>query len=391
MESALRITMIAPFGIRPKGTLLARMLPLANALATRGHTVTIVAPPVHNPQDAGTRIQHGATTVIHTAQAALPGALGVLQQAYLLWHTTMASQPQLIHLFKPKGHAGLAAHWVTLRAPQIPLVVDCDDREGAGGWTDILPYPSGAKALFAWQERTLPRRATSVTVASRTLEGLVWAEGVSPARVFYMPNAADMAASATPPALRNEPHIVLYTRFWEFTLSDLVSTLTHIVAQRPDVRISVIGAGEHGEEQDLAQQCAAANIAAHVDIRGWMQPAEIPAILARAGLALVPVDDTLINRARCSAKLLELLAAGLPVVGNDVGEMRTFVTHGVNGILTPPHHPDALAQAALAVMADTQRWHTMQQAAYHSAQHHTWQHRLDSVLAAYTVALEKEP
>lgn len=382
--------MIAPFGIRPKGTLLARMLPLANALATHGHTVTIVAPPVHNPQDAGTSIRHGATMVTHTANPVLPGTLGVLQQAYLLWRATMATTPQLIHLFKPKGHAGLAAHWASMRSPHIPLVVDCDDREGAGGWNDMLPYPASAKALFAWQERTLPRRAASVTVASRTLEGLVWAEGVAPSRVFYLPNAADLTTSR-PPTPRQDPHIVLYTRFWEFTLSDLVSTITHIVTQRPDVRITVIGAGEHGEEQHLAQLCAAANITPHIDIRGWLQPAQIPTILASAGLALVPVDDTLINRARCSAKLLELLAAGLPVIGNDVGEMRTFVTHGVNGMLTPPHHPQALAQAALDIMSHSHRWEAMQRAAFASAQQHTWQHRVDGALAAYTVALDQSP
>ncbi|MBC8075574.1 MAG: glycosyltransferase family 1 protein, partial [Chloroflexales bacterium] len=47
--------MVAPFGIRPKGTLSARMLPLAKALVRRGHTVSIAAPPVQNPADAGTR------------------------------------------------------------------------------------------------------------------------------------------------------------------------------------------------------------------------------------------------------------------------------------------------------------------------------------------------
>jgi glycosyltransferase involved in cell wall biosynthesis len=119
-----------------------------------------------------------------------------------------------------------------------------------------------------------------------------------------------------------------------------------------------------------------------------MQPRDIPAVLAQAGVALVPVDDTLINRARCSAKLLELLAAGLPVVGNDVGEMRTFVQSGSNGILTPPRQPQMLADAVLALMADSQRWQAMQQAAYHSALQHTWQSRVSAAEAAYTVALQ---
>jgi hypothetical protein len=69
--------------------------------------------------------------------------------------------------------------------------------------------------------------------------------------------------------------------------------------------------------------------------------------------------------------------------------MRTFVTHGVNGMLTPPHQPQQLAEAALAVMADTIPWHAMQRAAYHSAQQHTWLSRVTTVEAAYAGALKK--
>ena len=76
------------------------------------------------------------------------------------------------------------------------------------------------------------------------------------------------------------------------------------------------------------------------------------------------------------------------MVGNDVGEMRTFVQSGSNGILTPPRQPHALAEAVLTVMADSQRWQAMQQAAYHSALQHTWQSRVSAAEAAYTVALQ---
>lgn len=67
--------MIAPFGIRPKGTLLARMLPLAQALQQRGHIVTIVAPPIHNPADGGTARYAGGVMVVHTATPPIGGLL----------------------------------------------------------------------------------------------------------------------------------------------------------------------------------------------------------------------------------------------------------------------------------------------------------------------------
>ncbi|NBU64942.1 MAG: glycosyltransferase, partial [Chloroflexia bacterium] len=363
-----------------------RMLPLANALAQAGHVVHIIAPPIHNPQDAGTTVVHGATPVTHTRAPTWPSVAGVAQQSLALWRGALQCRPDLIHLFKPKGQAGLAAHYGRMVAPHIPLVVDCDDREGRGGWNDQLAYPASAKALFAWQEGRLPQIAQSVTVASRTLEGLVWAQGVARERVFYLPNAADLGHTP-PPSLRTPARLVVYTRFWEFRLDDLIATMRIVVTTRPDVQLTLIGSGEHGEEHQLRAFAHAVGILPHFDIRGWMQPRDIPAVLAQAGIALVPVDDTLINRARCSAKLLELLAAGLPVVGNDVGEMRTFVQTGVNGILTPPRQPHALADAVLGLLADQPRWRAMQQAAYHSAQQHTWQSRISAVESAYAAAL----
>jgi hypothetical protein len=130
------------------------MLPLANALAQVGHTVHIIAPPIHNPQDAGTTIIHGAIPVTHTDAPTWPSMLPVSPSR--VWRLCGAvpwrQVPISIHLFKPKGQAGLAAHYGRIVAPRIPLVVDCDDREGHGGWNDHLPYPASAKALFAWQK-----------------------------------------------------------------------------------------------------------------------------------------------------------------------------------------------------------------------------------------------
>src|SRR5215213_5948541 len=190
--SGLRIIMLAPFGIRPKGTLSARMLPLAQALRQRGHCVSIIAPPVQNPQDAGRRDVYAGVSVTHTPLPRLPGAAGVAQQVHSLLSAALAERPDVLHLFKPKGYSGLAALLARVIRPNLPLVVDTDDWEGWGGWNDLLHYPRLAKELFAWQERDLPRRAAAVTVASRTLESQVWGFGVPRERVIYLPNGIDL-------------------------------------------------------------------------------------------------------------------------------------------------------------------------------------------------------
>ncbi len=394
--TALRIVMLAPFGIRPKGTLSARMLPLAQALVRRGHSVGIVAPPVQNPEDAGTRVLYQDIAVTHTRVPRWPGPIGVAQQVLALLRTTLAERPDLIHLFKPKGYSGLAALLARRLRPDLPLVVDSDDWEGWGGWNDLLPYPISAKWLFAWQERDLPRRAGAVTVASRTLETQVWGFGVAPERVFYLPNGMPSSElrvksfelDSTQNSKLKTLNLLLYTRFWEFDVRDLVTALVVILGQCPAARLLVIGQGERGEERALMRLAERAGIAAAIDNRGWVAPARIPALLASADLALVPINDTLINRARGLAKLLELMAAGLPIVAGRVGQVAEYIEDGLSGVLVPPEDPAALAQAALRLLADQELRARLGQAARERAtQSFSWEHLALQAEAAYRVAL----
>ncbi len=361
------IGMIAPFGIRPKGTLVARMLPLAQALSRRGHNVHIVAPPVHNPQDAGTTDVRGSVRITHTRLPRLPGLAGVLEQSALLLQALRREQTHIVHLFKPKGFGGLAALASQYLPDRVPLVVDTDDWEGAGGWNDLLPYPAAARALFAWQERDLPRRAAAVTVASRTLETQVWGFGVPPDRVFYVPNGVEPTPQAVSPRAER-PTVLLYTRFWEFTVPDVVAMLVALLQHRPDAELLVVGKGERGEEAQLLALAERAGVQRAITYRGWMEPANLPPLLAGAHVAIVPMDDTLINRARGLAKLLELMALGLPIVASKVGQVQEYLEHGTSAILVPPHAPGAMALAVAQLLGAPDTARALGNAAHERAQ-----------------------
>lgn len=357
---ALRIVMLAPFGIRPKGTLSARMLPLARELVRRGHHVHIVAPAYLNPQDAGSIRRIDGVVVEHVAAPRLPKPLATLELAGRLVGATLRQRPDLVHLFKPKGYSGLAALWLRWWHPELPLLLDSDDWEGRGGWNDLAAYSRLQKLVFAWQERDLPRRAAAVTVASRTLQTQMWGFGVPPARVLYLP----LGVPPTPPPLPERalarqqlgldaaPIVLLYTRFWEYDLRDVVMVLIALAQQRPEARLLVIGAGERGEEQRLRQMAARAGVSATLDLRGWGDAALIQAAMAAADVALMPYADTLMNRAKGMAKLLELLHAGLPVVASRVGQATEYIQHQQTGLLVAPDDGGALAGAVLRLLAD---------------------------------------
>ncbi|MGQ9829402.1 MAG: glycosyltransferase family 4 protein [Roseiflexus sp.] len=384
----MRIVMLAPFGIRPKGTLAARMLPLAQALVRHGYRVVIVAPPVHNPNDAATCVEYEGVPVIHTA---VPGTLGALQQTLALLNETLRRQPDVVHLFKPKGYSALATLILHHLRPGLPLVVDTDDWEGPGGWNDLLSYPWAAKRLFAWQERDLPRRAAAVTVASRALETLVWSTGIEPERVFYLPNGVNPSTRnvqrSTFNVQRSTFNLLLYSRFWELDMREIVAALVGIATRCPNVRLIVVGKGERGEENELLRLTQRAGLAPIIDYRGWLTPDHIPATLAEADVALMPMRDTLINRARGLAKLLELMGAGLPIVASRVGQVAEYLEHRASGWLVPPGNPGALAEAVLHLIDDADLRRRLSVGAQRAARQYSWDAIAPIAERAYVQAL----
>lgn len=351
--------MLAPFGLRPKATLSQRMLPLAVALQERGWDCSIIAPASTEPADAGRVEWIAGVRIEHVALPRLPGPFGFVETSARMLAAAMRQQPDLLHVFKPKGYSGLAALSARSRYPGLPLVQDTDDWEGWGGWNDLLPYPAWMKHVFAWQERSLPRMADAVTVASRTLETQVWGFGVRPERVFYLPNGVpaqppqlpERGAARAMLGLADGPLLLLYTRFWEYPLADILEFLFVLQAHRPEARLLVIGDGEQGEAADLSRRAARAGLAASLDVRGWSDRATIKAAMAAADVAVVPFADTLMNRAKCSVKLLELLQAGVPVVASRVGQAAEYIRDGASGLLVDPGGV-ALAHGALRLLAD---------------------------------------
>ena len=85
---------------------------------------------------------------------------------------------------------------------------------------------------------------------------------------------------------------------------------------------------------------------------GWVEPAELPDYLAAGDVALYPFDDTLVNRAKCPAKLTELLCAGVPVVADRVGQIPEYLAPALNKLLCAPDDRDAMVEKSVQLLTD---------------------------------------
>jgi glycosyltransferase involved in cell wall biosynthesis len=117
-----------------------------------------------------------------------------------------------------------------------------------------------------------------------------------------------------------------------------------------------------------------AGLASNVTYTGWRQRDELAGYFAASDLAIFPLEDTLLNKARCPAKLVDLMAAGLPVVADDVGQARQYIEHLSSGYLVPPGDTHAFATGVLRLLRDGELrsrlgWHARQRVTEHFAWH----------------------
>ena len=368
----MRVVMIGPFGLKPKSTMGVRALPLAKALATRGHNVTLLLPPWSWPQHSG---QTWTEDGVSIENITLPPNIPLLRHLLIAWRLVrraLALRPDVIHFFKPKAYAGMAA-WIfwqlrRLRLTGARLVVDSDDWEGYGGWNDLESYSWAEKFFFAWQEGWGLRHHNALTVASRTLQSVAWSLGVPPERVWYVPNGVNgsqMVDRKSEIVEQKAQTVLLYTRFFEFELERVVEVFRRVHTARPEARFLIVGQGLFGEETRFLEMCRAVGLADAVEYAGWAEPQVLPDYFARADLAVYPFDDTLVNRAKCAVKLLELMAAGVPVVAEGVGQNAFTIEHGISGLLVPPDDERIFAATVICLLDDPDLRERLSQGAQH--------------------------
>jgi glycosyltransferase involved in cell wall biosynthesis len=334
------VVMLGTFSVWRLGTLQARALPLAQALTERGLRVALLTLPWDSPDEAGVRDSIGGVTIINTRSARLALAPQLVREAVGWLRRT---RPSAVHVFKPKGFGGLVAR--QLRG-ELPLIVDSDDWEGDGGWNDLAGYSLPQRQLFEWQERTLLTRADAVTAASTLLaqRARELRADRSSTDVWRLPNGLGDGWRAQLAAGREEtepstPSVLLYSRFAEFGADWLPRFTAALAAERTaPVTLRLVGD---------APRLRANNVVS-VEHLGYVPRDALPSLLGSATLAVYPYEDALVTRAKQSVKLLELMAAGCPVVASDVGDVAR--TLGAAGETLRGADPGVFARAVARLL-----------------------------------------
>ncbi len=128
----------------------------------------------------------------------------------------------------------------------------------------------------------------------------------------------------------------------------LVRAAARLVAEVPDVRVLILGEGpERGRLEGLIGKLG---LGSTVTLLGAWPSEEVADFVEALDVGVLSSHFEGMPLA-----VMELMAAGKPVVATAVGGVPDLVGDGVHGLLVPPGDPDALAGALGALLRDPPR------------------------------------
>ncbi len=104
-------------------------------------------------------------------------------------------------------------------------------------------------------------------------------------------------------------------------LTCMIPAFRALQQRYPEVRFRIIGAAALQGGEGL-----------RAEFLPWSEDSEA-ALIAACDIGIMPLIDDEFERGKCGLKLIQYMAAGLPVVTSPVGENPVIVQHGVNGFL----------------------------------------------------------
>ena len=145
--------------------------------------------------------------------------------------------------------------------------------------------------------------------------------------------------------------------------------------------VVLVVAGDGPVRASLELLARQRGVAERIRWLGQLPQAQVRQLLAAADVAVAPYP-ALDGFGYSPLKLYEYLAAGVPVVASDIGQVAEVLGGGRWGRLVPPGDPAALAEAVRSILVDPVGSRALAGAARKMAlREHSWQARAEQVTA----------
>jgi glycosyltransferase involved in cell wall biosynthesis len=214
---------------------------------------------------------------------------------------------------------------------------------------------------------------------------------VDPAKIRVIPNGVDLALfPARPqPDPGEEIRLLYFGTLTSWQGVELAVRATAQVCAHTPARLIILGGGHSRQKEQYAALAAKLGIGERLELPPPVDHAQVGAVLAQSFAVLAPlaINDRNTRQGCCPLKILEGMAAGVPVIASDLPVVRELGEHGQHLLTVKPGSVDQIAQAVLQLHQDRALWQRLSQdGRAHVAANYTWE-RAGAALAGVCTEL----
>jgi phosphatidyl-myo-inositol alpha-mannosyltransferase len=349
----VRVALVSPYDLTVPGGVQSHVRHLAAQLRAAGDEVVLLGPgrePGHLAVGSSVAVPfNGSVAPIALAPTAATRTRRLLRRL----------GPDVVHVHEPLvPMVGLAAA-LSAVAPVVATF---------HAWSDDARLYRLARPLG---RRVLDRAAIAVAVSPAAAAYHGAALGVAPDRFRIVPNGVEVARfQGVPPSTRvvdPSRETLLFVGRLERRkgLEPLVRAFVRLRADRPRLRLVVVGEGPEGER---CRALVPADLRDDVVFLGRVPDEDLPGCYRASDVYISPA----LGGESFGIVLLEAMAAGRAVVASDLPGYRSVVQDGETGVLVPPGEPAALAAAIGRVLDDPPRRARLAAAGERAAAAYDW-------------------
>jgi colanic acid biosynthesis glycosyl transferase WcaI len=365
----MNILLITPHYLPEIRSVSVLMSQLAQDLAARGHTVTVVAPfppssmdqaaassPPADETGDGVRVIRVAVLPFVKVARAVRAVTHFTLAASVVWGSLRAGRQDAVIVYSPPLPLALGAE-IVARRWGAPLIVNVQDIYPQALVDLGLAKNPIVLGVLRWLERRAYRQAAALVVHSEGNRRLLLARGVDPAKVMVVPNWVD---SRLPVASNPNPYRV------ELQLGDrFVALFAGVMGYAQDMKVIVEAATLLQDNAQIAFVLAGDGVRrgeaeALVKSRGLdnvrfipLQPMErYPMLVDAADCCLVTLDAAVATPV-VPSKIGGILVQARPIVAAlPRGDARELVEQSGGGVCVEPGDAAGIAQAIRRLAAD---------------------------------------
>jgi glycosyltransferase involved in cell wall biosynthesis len=191
--------------------------------------------------------------------------------------------------------------------------------------------------------------------------------------VRVVPNGADVALFARARSTRPHPPTLIYmgTVVAWAGVDVTIAALARIRKEIQDARLLIVGHSTPEYKALLETLCKEHGVYGHVHFLGKKTPAELVDLLAQSDIGMAAFKPVELRKYAFSLKIIEYMAAGLPVITTvDTQSERVLEKHGAG--IAVAYEPQAIAAAALQLFKDPEQYRSMAARGMEASAAYSW-------------------